>query len=197
MGNRTLIRSGNQEAENNQLQKRGSDILIIDDEILMRTLIEKYVKHSECLNSTPSVEPQIFLKESGWDLLEQDLEHVRVAVVDILLPRVTGVDLIKDLRKRYPQMGIVAVTGMATEPMKRALLELIPPGQLLNKPLRKESFNHAFEHAWEQILPPIAVKAEFHEEGDEDLWTATGALSRDVEIPVVRRRIARNKTEVS
>ncbi|HVJ63802.1 MAG TPA: response regulator [Bdellovibrionota bacterium] len=170
---------------------RGSDIMIIDDEFLMRSLIEKYVRSAQILKGT---EPKVHQRESGWDLLQQDLSNVRVAVVDILLPQVTGVDLIRDLRRRYPEMGIIAVTGMATEPMKRALLDLIPEPMLLHKPLRKEVFSQAFDKAWSEILPPVATDPPVPEEEDgEEYWSAASGDLRATEVPVVHRRIGRKK----
>lgn len=171
---------------------RGKDIMIIDDEILMRSLIEKYVRAVPFLKHE---EPKFHQRESGWELWQQDLSGVRVAVVDILLPQVTGVDVIRDLRKRYPEMGVIAVTGMATEPMKRAILELIPEHLLLQKPLRKDVFSQAFDAAWNQILPPLTSTPPLSEEDGESFWSTTGADLRTVEVPVVHRRIARKKSD--
>lgn len=174
---------------------RGHEILIIDDEFLMRSLIEKYVRSTDFLKGT---EPKVHQRESGWELLHQDLGHVRVAVIDILLPQVTGVDLIRDLRKRYPEMGIIAVTGMATEPMKRAILDLLPEQMLLQKPLRKEIFSQALSMAWNETLPPLPPSPLPIEDGTEDYWAATGAdLRIATEVPVIRRRIGRRKSDAS
>lgn len=169
--------------------------MIIDDEFLMRSLIEKYVRSVQFLKGE---DPRVHQKESGWDLLQQDLGNVRVAIVDILLPQVTGVDLIRDLRKRYPEMGIVAVTGMATEPMKRAILDLIPETLLLHKPLRKDIFSQAFQQAWNEILPPVPADPQASEEEDsEEYWSVIGADPRTASVPVVHRRIGRRKTDLS
>lgn len=172
---------------------RGSDILIIEDEMLMRSLIEKYVKSAAFLKGQDT---KVHQKENGWDLLEQDLGNIRVAIVDILLPRVTGVDLIRDLRRRHPEMSVIAVTGMATEPMKRAILEMIPENFLLQKPLRKDIFSQAFYEAWNQTLPKMPTNPPLlKEESGEALWSSLSADLRTTEIPVVRRRLGRKKTE--
>lgn len=176
------------------LSPRGHDILIVDDEVLMRSLIEKYVKSAAILKGQG---PRIHQRESGWDLLEQNLKDIRVAVVDILLPRVTGVDLIRDLRRRYPEMGIVAVTGMATEPMKRAILELIPESQLLLKPLRKDIFSQAFQTAWIETLPLMPQPELISKEDSEDYLVATEVELQTTVVPVVRRRLGRKTPMVS
>ena len=130
-----------------------TEILIIEDESLMSALMQRYLKTltlSDFAHHKKSDGPvKVLSVESGWELLNSDLAHVRVAIVDVLLPQVTGVDLIRDFRRRYPGMGLVPVSGMATEPMKRALKELLPEGfELLNKPLRREEFLEAFVKAW-------------------------------------------------
>jgi DNA-binding NarL/FixJ family response regulator len=194
-GKTNSINSGreNKEYDTSASPPRGSDIMIIDDEFLMRSLIEKYVKSADFLKGT---EHKVHQRETGWDLLQQDLTSVRVAVVDILLPQVTGVDLIRDLRKRYPEMGIIAVTGMATEPMKRAILDLIPENLLLQKPLRKEVFSQAFLKAWSEILPPIATDPPVSEEDSEEYWSVSAADPRAIEVPVVHRKIGRKKVAI-
>lgn len=130
-----------------------ADILIIEDESLMSALMQRYLKtlsfsdfSGHRKNSGPI---KVLNLESGWELLNSDLSHVKVAIIDILLPQVTGVDLVRDFRRRYPNMGLLPVSGMATEPMKRSLKELLPEGfQLLNKPLRREDFIENFLRAW-------------------------------------------------
>jgi CheY-like chemotaxis protein len=131
-----------------------AEILIIEDESLMSALIQRYLKtlsFSDFPGHRHSQGPvKILTLESGWELLKADLSSVRVAIVDVLLPQVTGVDLIRDFQRRYPQMGVVPISGMATEPMKRSLKELLPENfALLNKPLRREEFLEAFLRAWQ------------------------------------------------
>ncbi|MEO5667102.1 MAG: response regulator [Bdellovibrionota bacterium] len=130
-----------------------AEILIVEDENLMSALMQRYLKtlglsdFSGHRRSDGQV--KVLSIESGWELLNADLGHIRVAVIDVLLPQVTGVDLIRDFRRRYPGMGLVPVSGMATEPMKRSLKELLPEGfELMNKPLRREEFIENFLKAW-------------------------------------------------
>lgn len=53
-------------------------------------------------------------------------------------------------------MGVVPVSGMATEPMRRHLTEILKGDfALIEKPLRKESFKTAFAKAWNYWSPPL------------------------------------------
>jgi DNA-binding NtrC family response regulator len=151
------------------------NLLIIEDEPLMRALLAKYVeslmkKHTHITLNYTSY-------ENGWELLETPLDHIHIAVVDILLPKVTGVDLIKNFKKRCPQMGIIPITGMATDPMKRQLLEYIPEGaKILEKPLRFEDFEKAFLESMEYYIRETRSKKaqnqEYSSSADEPSWRA-------------------------
>jgi len=140
--------------------------------------------------------------DSGFDLLKADLSNVKVAIVDILLPQVTGVDLIKDFRKRFPQMGLIAVSGMATEPMKRSLKEVMPEElRFLSKPLRKEEFFDAFKRAWnfyeklsKEPVQQRQTDLSLLKEGDEELWTAVKINeNKKANIAVEKRSLSRKK----
>lgn len=135
---------------------------------------------------------------TGWGLLNEDLSHYKIAIVDLLLPQITGVDLIKDFRTRYPKMGIVPISGMATHTMKKTLKGLLPQGiELLPKPLKREDFFRAFDLAWSHTqnhhqqlgLPKLPPSVE----GSEDLWTAPQP-SLSLDISVEHRKLLRKKT---
>jgi DNA-binding NarL/FixJ family response regulator len=176
------------------------NVLVLEDEDLMSALILKY------LSMVPeSIHAPIRVQAlpSGWDLLTRDLGHIDVAVVDILLPRVTGIDIIRDFRKRFPRMGIVPISGMATEPMKRTLRELVPESPvLIPKPLRREEFVEAFVRAWRtsrtapettrHSIQPLPTAPDPAKETDEEkLWSA--GLSQTHNPPVIERRLSRRK----
>ncbi len=169
-------------------------VLILEDEILMSALLERYIQNLSSTGRYGVLEPVVF--HSGLDLLNQDLSHYRVAVVDILLPQITGLDLIRDFKGRFPQMGLVPISGMATITMQRTLKEILPAGtELLAKPLHKEAFNQAFDKAWlnsfnQQLQPRPSHPLK---EGEEELWTAGKSLNT-LEIPTLHRKLLRKKT---
>ena len=168
-----------------------SNVLVLEDEELMAALIVKYLnKASEGFGEPLRVQSLT----SGWELLTKDLSHVKVAIVDILLPSVTGVDLIRDFRRRYPQMGIVPISGLATEPMKRSLRDMLPETmKLLPKPLRKEDFIEAFIQAWKSQQSPQQSPTPTLEAVVEPSWSAVQGVQPD-NISIVRRRLSRRKT---
>lgn len=159
----------------------------------MAALIQRYV------SSLPPAERDSFkvgYLSSGWELIEADLSNVRAAVVDILLPQVTGVDLIRHFRRRYPGMGFVPITGMATEPMKRNLKEVLTGGErVLDKPLRREEFlDHLVKafHRNESYTQPTAVSAVLSKEEGQELWTTSNTNSGVIAVES-RRKLPRRK----
>lgn len=167
------------------------EILVVEDEDLMSALILRYLE-SSVIPSLGGVKPRIRILDRGWDLLQSDLSNVRVAVVDLLLPQVTGIDLIRNFRSRYPNMGIVPISGMATEPMRRNLNEILKGDfSLIDKPLRKESFKSAFTKAWKFWSPP--KPEEFSWKEDEPSWNAVSADKNSVKIE--KRRLPRRSTD--
>ena len=170
-----------------QLETNSTEILVIEDEDLMSALISRY------LDSTiiPSLEckPKVRVLDRGWDLLESDLSNVRVAIVDLLLPQITGIDLIRNFRTRYPKMGIVPISGMATAPMKRNLAEMLD-GEfaLIDKPLRKENFTHAFLRAWNYCKIPPKETLKDNLSPGEPSWNAVSAEKASPHIQIEKKR---------
>ena len=179
-----------------------AEILIIEDESLMSALMQRYIKtlgSKDFIKRKISSGPlRVLTLESGWELLNADLSHIKVAVIDILLPQVTGVDLVRDFRKRYPGMGLVPVTGMATDPMQRSIQELLPPGfGILSKPLRREDFLNNVVNAWAYAQKNENAKAKQPNyfkvpardgEGDSEESTWTAGISTSHPVAVVKKR---------
>jgi FixJ family two-component response regulator len=171
------------------------NVLVLEDEPLMSALIQRYIQ------SLPAGERdrlKIGYLASGWDLIEADLSNVRAAVVDVLLPQVTGVDLIRHFRRRYPGMGFVPITGMATEPMKRSLREVLTGDErVLEKPLRREEFLDHFLKAFRRTelfssQPPAASPSLLKEEGEE-LWTTAQPTNSGIIAVESRRKLPRRR----
>jgi len=182
-----------------------AEILIIEDESLMSALMQRYMKTLSPKDfhqrKNPKAPVKVLTLESGWELLNADLSHIKVAIIDILLPQVTGVDLVRDFRKRYPGMGLVPVTGMATDPMQRSIKELLPEGfDILSKPLRREDFLNNVLNAWSYSQSHKGSGKLSHtpfssipigEEG-ESAWTAGVSTSQPVSV-VKRRKLPSKK----
>jgi DNA-binding NarL/FixJ family response regulator len=168
-----------------------TDVLIIEDEELMAALVQRYIQD---FSQNLPISLRNHKLESGWKLLNADLSHIKIAVVDILLPQVTGADLIRHFRSQYPKIGIVPITGMASGPMRRQIQEALPPGfSILDKPLRKNEFLEAFSKAYEYSnkAPGPVVKVAPETGTGEDIWTS--ALPSKVPTPQFKKKVPKPK----
>lgn len=79
-----------------------SNILIIEDDSTLRNVLDKYLtKHGH----------QVLLAETGKkgnELLS--LHHIDIALIDIRLPDINGLDILSDIKKKLPSMQIIMMT---------------------------------------------------------------------------------------
>ena len=112
-----------------QVRHRPALALIVDDERDMRGLIGVYLERDGY---------RIALAGSTEHAMElARREPPDVALVDLVMPRLSGADLVRDLRAMNAELPIVIVTGY---PDSRLLAEAMryPPVTLLPKPVKEE-----------------------------------------------------------
>lgn len=83
------------------------------------------------------------LEDSSFDL----------AMVDIYMPEMDGVQIMKAVRERAPNLPIIAMSGAMFRTSGRSVLDVLPmvPGlsgiTYLQKPFRSKELLHAVQHA--------------------------------------------------
>ena len=85
---------------------RKNDILVVDDEPVVVTAVEK-ILGSEGLGVD-----QARTAEDGLEMLSQTDYHL--LLVDLMLPRISGLDLLLATKARRPHTPVVMITGYAT-----------------------------------------------------------------------------------
>lgn len=122
------------------------DVLIVDDDDLMRATVGDLLS-DRCR--------KVVLAENGDAALHtlQDFAP-DVVVTDIYMPDRDGVETICALRKRHPDVGIVAMTGgsesyadIGTEPVSDKMLISLGASSVLRKPFREEELCDAIRQA--------------------------------------------------
>ena len=98
-------------------------LLVVDDERIIREGAER------------------ILKKEGWNVRtaengEQGLELIRhetihILLLDLMMPGVSGMEVLKEVRESQPQLHVIVVTGYATvenavEAMKNGAYDFIP-----------------------------------------------------------------------
>jgi CheY-like chemotaxis protein len=109
-------------------------VLVIDDDPEMRTLIRRFL-HDMSIDVAEAEDG-----DQGLALLT--LGQVDLVVTDILMPGKDGVETIIEIRRRFPDVKIVAMSG-GGRVKNMEFLELagkIGASATLNKPFRREDF---------------------------------------------------------
>lgn len=122
------------------------NILIVDDEITIRTGIAQVVEKQKNTAATAA---------SGREALDL-LAHQPMGIVllDIKLPDVDGVELLKTIRREYPETEVIMITGY---PAIQSAVECIKHGALdyLVKPFRLDELEALIDKAQNQLRQRI------------------------------------------
>jgi two-component system chemotaxis response regulator CheY len=78
-------------------------VLVIDDEPEVRDSVRQVLGRAGF---------QVTTADNGVSGLQQFFDHpADVVVVDIIMPRSNGIEVIREIRSRYPGARIIAITG--------------------------------------------------------------------------------------
>jgi DNA-binding NtrC family response regulator len=105
-------------------------ILVVDDEPAVRDLTVEILRRS---GYNPHGVPTA---QRALDLLEE--EQFDLVVSDVVMPEMTGVELLYELRRRRPDLPVILMTGGSKEPERTTKAVEIGAVGLLYKP-----FSHA------------------------------------------------------
>ncbi len=118
-------------------------VLLVDDEIeFMQTLVKRMKKRDLCVQGVKS-------GEEALDALEQGPPHV--VVLDVKMPGMSGIEVLKAIKKRMPYMEVIMLTGHAS-------LELAMQGMeygaydYLMKPMDLDELLYKIEDAYQSCL---------------------------------------------
>src|SRR5690242_4173778 len=137
-------------------------LLLVDDHVLFREGVALLLR---------SLEPNVEILEAGsceaaLERMQQD-PSVDIVLMDLHLPGASGLDAIRALRDRYPELPIVAVSSSED---KRTVLETLDAGAMGFVP--KTSTSGVLKGALQLIiskgiyLPPSVFLADVAEGGD-------------------------------
>lgn len=110
-------------------------VMVVDDEPLIRSLLEKYFKTDQRF--------EVDLKEDGSFIMSGPLkEKYDLIVFDVLMPNVNGIELLQNLILKNAGIKTLAITGMANEGLLRQINAMGCLG-VLRKPIKKKEFMDA------------------------------------------------------
>lgn len=123
--------------------KNSIQVLLVDDEIeFMQTLVKRMKKRGLNVQGVKS-------GEEALDALEENPAHV--VVLDVKMPGMSGIEVLKAIKQRMPQIEVIMLTGHAS-------LELAMQGMesgaydYLMKPMDLDELLYKIEDAYESCL---------------------------------------------
>jgi len=108
------------------MKKRGN-ILVVDDESVIRQLLVRTISRDGYSVSEAS---------DGVAALEVlNKSHFDIVVSDIKMPRMNGMELLTEIRSKYPGVSVVLITGHGSEYNAEAVTEA-GADQFITKPFK-------------------------------------------------------------
>ena len=94
-------------------EKKGKTILVIEDDLDVLSVIMKHLNFQgyEIIVATDGMEGLKRLESGGYDLV----------ITDIVMPYVSGVGVVTALKKKWPDIPVIAITGFGKEPEAAAM----------------------------------------------------------------------------
>jgi DNA-binding NtrC family response regulator len=129
-------------------------ILLVDDAADLRALLEKAILRSgmDVVTASDGSEAIKKLSQQSFNLL----------ITDLLMPNVEGIELIMKIRKDYPVLPIIAMSGggrLKAEGYLK-LARAFGVKEVLEKPFAMEVFITAIRRALGGALPPEVLAPE-------------------------------------
>lgn len=108
-------------------------ILVIDDEKPIRILLKKMLEREgfEVITASDGKEGMIVFSKTPIDLV----------ITDIIMPEKEGIEIIRELRKGYPDIPVIAISGGGRNTPESYLdvARLLGAVEILQKPIKKET----------------------------------------------------------
>jgi len=125
-------------------------ILVVDDELMMRQLLEKILRRDGY---------RVFSAVDGEEALAiMGREAISIVISDLQMPGMSGFDLLKVVKKNYPQTGIIMMTAYGdTYTVKDALL--LGADEYITKPFKSFEISMVVERAYWRLLSQSAQQA--------------------------------------
>jgi len=115
-------------------------ILFVDDEELMRNVSIRLLKRRGHIVDTAS---------DGDDAYEKFMkEPYDLLVCDIVMPRLTGIELAKSVLLKYPETGVLLISGYSFDQLNDAE-ELSGKTVFLQKPYSNEDLQRTMDEAFQ------------------------------------------------
>ena len=125
---------------------RGERVLVVEDEDMVRALLARVLREHgyKVVEAATAAEALLLVEDIG--------DELDLLVTDVIMPRMSGVELADRIRRRFPQMRALFVSGFAPRSLERRGLgdEDLP---VLTKPFTPDSLLRAVRSVLGQDSP--------------------------------------------
>jgi CheY-like chemotaxis protein/glycine cleavage system H lipoate-binding protein len=142
------------------------NILVVDDEQIVLDSINKHLrKENYTVHGVLSV-------REAWELMETT--GIDIVLTDLMMPHTDGLEFMKIIKEKYPNMPVIMITGYATI---NSALQATQLGAFdyIAKPFSKTELIKVIERAAELVN---AIEASSHAEGETPAKIAERAKSQ-------------------
>ena len=112
-------------------------LLVDDDEVVLKTITE-YLEQNDF---------NVVAVNNGLDALkmfEAGNGGIDLLITDLVMPSISGVAIISIVKKRYPQVPIIAITGWGEHP--ETLAKEVEADFVLEKPFKLDEINRVIQN---------------------------------------------------
>jgi len=177
--------NGYNTVKNEQPATRITNILVVDDEASIRTLLSRILEKDghQCTAVSDVKEARTSMKETHFDLL----------LCDIKMPGESGIDLIRSVKSKYPDTAVVMVTVIDDQETAKTVLKMGIYGYII-KPfdenqilisvanaLRRRELEQRERHYREDLERAVFERTEELTRSNEQLKTKKAELHRQTE----------------
>lgn len=131
---KALLQESPQDATRNSAKVDQDTILIVEDELLTRELLKDYIS---------SHGRKVITAEDGHEaILAVEKQKFSLVFLDLKLPRVSGVEVLKKIREIHPDTPVVVITGDMGE-LQSVQNRNLRPQWVIPKPFKLQQINEA------------------------------------------------------
>ena len=118
-------------------------VLIIDDTEEVLSALCKFFKQKgyNVISSTNGLD--------GLKMIESDKDGLDIIITDLVLPNISGVAVISIVKKKYPNLPVIAITGWGEHP--EALAKEAKADLVMEKPFKLPELEQAARQLLEKI----------------------------------------------
>jgi putative two-component system response regulator len=157
----------------NFAEQRNNRILVVDDEPEVRTILLRHLSgNAECSEAHSAFDALNKLKNSHFDLV----------ITDIMMPGMTGIELLRCIKRRDPETAVVMATGLMDVNAAVHALRL-GASDFVTKPFDLAAITRAVDRALERrrlVIANRCYREELERKVKERTLELNGAL-REIE----------------